>query len=113
MQRSRAPHGLSRRRFLILSTVGLGLGAGLLSACGAQPAAPAAKPTEAPKPAATTAPAVAATSAPAAPQPTPKPVITAAAAAPTGAAPTPAAAATNKPVKKGGILKMGINQESA
>src|SRR4051812_8411685 len=122
MQSSRTPHshshGISRRRFLILTTLGAGIGAGLLTACGAQPAAPAAKPTDAPKPAsaATTAPAAAATTAPAvaaAPQASPKPVITAAAAPPSGAATPAPAAAANKPVKKGGILKMGINQESA
>jgi peptide/nickel transport system substrate-binding protein len=117
MQRSRAAHLLSRRRFLILSTLGAGIGTGLLAACGAQPTAPAApptsaapKPTEAAKPA---APAAAPTqAAPAALQPTPKPVVTAAAAPPTSAV-APTAVAADKPVKRGGILKMGINQESA
>jgi peptide/nickel transport system substrate-binding protein len=120
MQPSRTSHGISRRRFLILSTLGAGLGAGLLTACGAQPAAPAVKPTEAAKPtdaakpaAPAAAPTQAAPAVAAAPQPTPKPVVTAAA-APPPSQPTPApAAAADKPVKKGGILKMGINQESA
>ena len=116
MQPSHTPRGLSRRRFLILATAGAGLGAGLLSACGAQPAAPAAtsapaaKPTEAAKPAApaaTTAPAVVSQ-----PATQPSPVVTAAA-APPASQPTPAPAAANKPIKKGGVLKMGINQESA
>jgi peptide/nickel transport system substrate-binding protein len=118
MQRSHSPHGLlSRRRFLILATVGTG--AGLLTACGGQPNAPAAQQAPAQKPAeskpAESKPAAAATSSPAVaatPQPTPKPVVTAAAAAPAAQA-TAAPAAANKPVKKGGILKMGINQESA
>jgi peptide/nickel transport system substrate-binding protein len=78
MQPSRPSRGLSRRRFLILSTAGVGLGAGLLAACA--PAAPSA-PTPAakvavptpvvnvavPTAAATVAPAAKPTAAPAAP----------------------------------------------
>src|SRR5262245_51087949 len=117
-QFSSGPRGISRRRFLILSTLGAGLGAGLLSACGGQPSAPAQQQAPAQKPAeskpAESKPAAAATTAPAAPaapQPTAKPVVTAAAAPPSGAATPAPAAAASKPVKKGGILKMGINQE--
>ncbi len=121
MHGSHPSRGLSRRRFLMLSMVGIGAGAGLLSACGAQPTPPAssgaAAPTSAPAPASgQAAPAVATNPPPAAaaPQPTPKPVVTAAANSPSGAAtPAAAAAAANKPAKKGGILKMAINQESA
>jgi peptide/nickel transport system substrate-binding protein len=118
MQSSRSSRGISRRRFLILATVGGGVGAGLLTACGAQSAAPASSGATAPT-SAPAAPAAAATTAPttapavvAKPATQPSPVVTAAAAPPAGAA-TPAPAASGKTPKKGGSLKMGINQESA
>ena len=111
----------TRRRFLKIAALlsGSAIGTGLLAACGAQPTAPAAKPAEPAKPADAAKPAAdakptAAQAAPAAPQPTAKPVVTAAAAAPAGAAaPKPAPAAAGKEPKRGGTLKMGINQESA
>jgi peptide/nickel transport system substrate-binding protein len=93
------------------------IGTGLLAACGAQPAAPASTAAPAKPAAATSGGAVApATSAPAlaaAPPPTAKPVVTAAAAAPAGAAAPAKPAATGKEPKRGGTLKLGINQEGA
>ena len=106
----------TRRRFLKIAGLlsGTTFGTGLLAACGAQPTPPAtsgAAPTSAaPK----TAPA-APTTAPAAPAglPTAKPAVvaTSAAVAPPAAATQPAAVA--KEPKRGGTLKLGINQESA
>jgi glutathione transport system substrate-binding protein len=106
--------GVTRRRFLKVAGLlsGTAIATSLLAACGAQPTPPAGSGASEAKPAATTAPAVQATAAP--PPPTAKPVVTAAAAAPAGAAPpTAVPAAAGKAPKRGGILKMGINQESA
>ncbi len=87
-------------RALGLGSVGLAAG-GLLAACGNGAAQSAPAPTTAP---ATIA---APTSAPAASAPTPQ---SAAAAAPTPA--SSATQATTKPPKKGGILKIALNQEA-
>ena len=119
--RDRRSAPTTHTRFLKIAALlsGSAIGTGLFAACGAQPTAPAAKPAEPAKPADTAKPAAdakptAAQAAPAAPQPTAKPVVTAAAAAPAGAAaPKPAPAAAGKEPKRGGTLKLGINQESA
>ena len=106
MQPSRPPRGLSRRRFLILSTAGIGIGAGLLAACA--PAAPVA-PTPAakvtvPTPVANVAvPTAAATVAPAA-----KPTDST---APKPAAAAPAAQPTTAPVAKVAQTPMVIAED--